>query len=193
MKKFLATLLLAAVMLTGASSSAWSMSLPPALEPVVTPVHAVAEQVNLTEKRADIPQPVVSKPPVVQPEEPMEEPDAVTLTQEEIDLIALCVMAEAEGEPEEGQRLVIDTILNRVDDPRFPDNVHDVIYQKNQFAGMYGERIERCYVKEELVQLVREELENRTNSEVVFFRTSHYHSYGVPLFQVGAHYFSSYE
>ena len=114
-------------------------------------------------------------------------------TQEEIDLIALCVMAEAEGEPEEGQRLVIDTILNRVDDPRFPDNVHDVIYQKNQFAGMYGERIERCYVKEELVQLVREELENRTNSEVVFFRTGHYHSYGVPLFQVGAHYFSSYE
>lgn len=65
-------------------------------------------------------------------------------------------MAEAEGEPEEGQRLVIDTILNRVDDPRFPDNVHDVIYQKNQFAGMYGERIERCYVKEELIQLVRE-------------------------------------
>lgn len=182
MKKFLATLLLAAVMLTGAS---FCVEYEPAaaLEPVVTPVHAVAEQVNLTEKRADIPQPVVSKPPVVQPEEPMEE----------IDLIALCVMAEAEGEPEEGQRLVIDTILNRVDDPRFPDNVHDVIYQKNQFAGMYGERIERCYVKEELVQLVREELENRTNSEVVFFRTSHYHSYGVPLFQVGAHYFSSYE
>lgn len=192
MKKFLATLLLAAVMLTGAS---FCVEYEPAaaLEPVATPVHAVAEQVNLTEKRADIPQPVVSKAPVVQPEEPMEEPNAVTLTQEEIDLIALSVMAEAEGEPEEGQRLVIDTILNRVDDPRFPGNVHDVIYQKNQFAGMYGERIERCYVKEELVQLVREELENRTNSEVVFFRTGHYHSYGVPLFQVGAHYFSSYE
>lgn len=173
MKKFLATLLLAAVMLTGAS---FCVEYEPAaaLEPVATPVHAVAEQVNLTEK-------------------PMEEPNAVTLTQEEIDLIALCVMAEAEGEPEEGQRLVIDTILNRVETPRFPDNVHDVIYQKNQFAGMYGERIERCYVKEELVQLVREELENRTNSEVVFFRTGHYHSYGVPLFQVGAHYFSSYE
>ena len=182
MKKFLATLLLAAVMLTGAS---FCVEYEPAaaLEPVATPVHAVAEQVNLTEKRADIPQPVVSKAPVVQPEEPMEEPNAVTLTQEEIDLIALCVMAEAEGEPEEGQRLVIDTILNRVETPRFPDNVHDVIYQKNQFAGMYGE----------LVQLVREELENRTNSEVVFFRTGHYHSYGVPLFQVGAHYFSSYE
>ena len=78
MKKFLATLLLAAVMLTGAS---FCVEYEPAaaLEPVATPVHAVAEQVNLTEKRADIPQPVVSKAPVVQPEEPMEEPNAVTL------------------------------------------------------------------------------------------------------------------
>lgn len=107
MKKFLATLLLAAVMLTGAS---FCVEYEPAaaLEPVATPVHAVAEQVNLTEKRADIPQPVVSKAPVVQPEEPMEEPNAVTLTQEEIDLIALCVMAgggrRAGGGPAAGYR-----------------------------------------------------------------------------------------
>ena len=115
------------------------------------------------------------------------------VTQEEIELIALCVMAEAEGECEYGQRLVIDVILNRVDDPHFPDTIYDVIYQKNQFAGMYGDRITRCYVKDELVQLVREVLENRTEYDVVFFRTGHYHSYGVPKFQVGAHYFSSYE
>lgn len=192
MKKFLATLLLAAVMLTGAS---FCVEYEPAaaLEPVVTPVHAVAEQVNLTEKRADIPQPVVSKPPVVQPEEPMEEPDAVTLTQEEIDLIALCVMAEAEGEPEEGQRLVIDTILNRVDDPHFPDTVHEVVYQKNQFSSMWNGRVDRCYVKEELVDLVKEELRNRTNYDVVFFRTERYSDYGVPMFQVEHHYFSSYD
>ena len=119
--------------------------------------------------------------------------DALQVTQEEIELIALCVMAEAEGECEYGQRLVIDVILNRVDDPHFPDTIYDVIYQKNQFAGMYGDRITRCYVKDELVQLVREELENRTDYDVVFFRTGHYHSYGVPKFQVGAHYFSSYD
>ena len=51
--------------------------------------------------------------------------------------------------------------MNRVDDPHFPDTIYDVIYQKNQFSGMYGDRITRCYVKDELVQLVREELENR--------------------------------
>lgn len=41
------------------------------------------------------------------------EPD-YPLTQEEIDLIALVTMGEAEGETELGKRLVIDTILNRL-------------------------------------------------------------------------------
>lgn len=122
-----------------------------------------------------------------------EEPSEPLATREEIELLALCVMAEAEGECEYGQRLVIDVVLNRVDNPHFPDTIYDVIYQKNQFAGMYGDRIARCYVKDELVQLVEEELENRTNEDVVFFRTGYYHSYGVPMFQVGAHYFSSYD
>lgn len=115
------------------------------------------------------------------------------LTQEEIELIALVTMAEAEAEPEEGQRLVIDTILNRVDDKHFPDTVYDVIYQKNQFECMWNGRIDRCNIREDLLELVREELESRTNSDVIFFRTTRYSDYGVPMFQVGNHYFSSYE
>ena len=35
-------------------------------------------------------------------------------SEEDIELIALVTMAEAEGEPEEGKRLVIDTILNSI-------------------------------------------------------------------------------
>lgn len=130
---------------------------------------------------------------VVMPEivpEPEPEPLA---TQEEIELLALLTMAEAEGESELGQRLVIDTVLNRVDDPHFPNTISEVVWQKNQFSGMYGERIKRCYVMDSLVQLVLEELENRTNYEVVFFRTERYSDYGVPLFQEDHHYFSSYE
>ena len=183
MRKIFMVLMMAVVVVTMASFTPVAPAVE-LMEPADIPV-PVVEAVPLVSKE------VVSTPPPVVETSPPEE--VFPLTQEEIELIALVTMAEAEGECEYGQRLVIDTILNRVDDPRFPDNVHDVIYQKNQFAGMYGERIERCYVKEELVQLVREELENRTNSEVVFFRTGRYHSYGVPLFQVGAHYFSSYE
>ena len=34
---------------------------------------------------------------------------------------------------DEGKRLVIDTVLNRVDSKYFPDTIHDVIYQKGHF------------------------------------------------------------
>ena len=44
--------------------------------------------------------------------ESIEEP-IVSMSEEDISLIALITMAEAEGECEEGKRLVIDTILNR--------------------------------------------------------------------------------
>ena len=128
----------------------------------------------------------------------IEEPEAVEevqypLTRDEIELIAQVTMAEAEGEPEEGKRLVIDTILNRVDSPCFPNSVYEVIYQPSQFTSMWNGRSDRCYVREDIYQLVKEELESRTNSDVIFFRTTRYSDYGVPMFQVGHHYFSSYD
>jgi N-acetylmuramoyl-L-alanine amidase len=114
------------------------------------------------------------------------------LTEEEIELIALVTMAEAEGESEYGKRLVIDTILNRVDHDRFPDSVEDVIYQKNQFTSMWNGRVDRCYVDEYICDLVRDELETRTNYETVFFTAGGYGKYGQPMFSEGNHYFSSY-
>ena len=152
---------------------------------------------------------------VPEPSPPYEEPEQVEeewpypISQEEIELIALVTMAEAEGETELGQRLVtmaeaegetelgqrlvIDTILNRVDDSHFPDNVTDVIFQPNQFTSMWNGRVDRCYVKEELVELVKEELLERTNYECVFFTAGGYSDYGVPMFQECCHYFSSYD
>ena len=123
----------------------------------------------------------------------VEEP-AYTLTEEEINLIALVTMAEAEGESEYGKRLVIDTILNRVDHDwsGWPDTVKGVIYQKHQFTSMWNGRVNRCYVRDDIVQLVREELKNRTNTEVVFFMMGGYSKYGTPEFKEGVHYFSSY-
>ena len=114
------------------------------------------------------------------------------LTESEIDLIALVTMAEAEGETELGKRLVIDTILNRVDNSHFPDNVYDVIYQKNQFSSVWNSRIDRCYVMPDIVDLVKEELLDRTNYDCVFFRAGEYSIYGTPMFQECCHYFSSY-
>ena len=129
-------------------------------------------------------------------EEPNPEPEILSeepiMSEDDIELIALVTMGEAEGECEEGKRLVIDTILNRVDyDLHFPNTVREVIYQRNQFECVTNGRLNRCYVDEYFCQLVREELEYRTNYDVMYFRTDRYGEYGTPMFQVGNHYFSS--
>lgn len=146
-------------------------------------------------------QPTIQAEPIIISTQPLEETvsavieieDEVQLSEDEIELIALVTMAEAEGECEEGKRLVIDTILNRVDSEYFPDNVHDVIYQPNQFSSMWNGRVDRCEVREDICQLVREELKVRVNYEVMFFTAGDYGKYGTPMFQVENHYFSSYE
>ena len=116
------------------------------------------------------------------------------ISEEDIELIALVTMAEAEGECEEGQRLVIDTILNRVDTNYLgADTVSEVVYQSGQFSSMWNGRVDRCYVKEDICDLVREEAQSRTNYDVIFFTAGDYGKYGTPMFSVGNHYFCSYD
>ena len=115
----------------------------------------------------------------------------ISMSKDDMKLIAQMTMAEAEGESEYGQRLGIDTILNRVDSSTFPDTVYDVLYQPYQFSSIKDGRFARCHVKKELYELVVEEVHNRTNYDVIFFRTGHYSKYGTPLFKEDSHYFNS--
>lgn len=50
-------------------------------------------------------------------------------------LLALCIWREARGESIYGKLLVAQTIKNRVQDPRWPNNYRDVILQPNQFSS----------------------------------------------------------
>lgn len=166
----------------------------PEAEPIVEVVQETKEEVSdkmnidelvvLNKKTLQI-----SSEAIVVEEEPV-----YSLTEEEINLIALVTMAEAEGESEYGKRLVIDTILNRVDHEYsyWPDSVHDVVYQKGQFSSMWNGRVDKCYVREDIVKLVKEELVKRTNTEVVYFRMGKYSKYGTPAFKEGCHYFSNF-
>ena len=154
------------------------------------PIYSV--NVDLKEESRDI-----IEEPIIEDEsqEPKEEPiiDDEQVSQEDIELLALLTMAEAEGECDEGKRLVIDTVLNRVDSEHFPDTIYDVIYQPKHFSSMWNGRIDRCEVREDIYQLVIEELESRTNYDVIFFTAGRYSKFGVPMFQVGNHYFSRYD
>lgn len=117
---------------------------------------------------------------------------AVKYTDEDVELLALIMLAEAEDQTELGRRLVVDVILNRVDSERHPNTIYDVVYQKNQFSVTTNGRLNRVTVTDEARALVREELESRTNYDVIYFRMHHYHGFGTPLFQEDEHYFSGY-
>lgn len=106
-----------------------------------------------------------------------------------MDLLALCVMAEAEGESELGKRLVIDTVLNRVGHLDFPDNIADVISAPNAFASYRDGRMERVEPTQEVYRLIIEELKKQTNYEVLYFTAGGWPEYGTRLFQEGNHYF----
>lgn len=140
------------------------------------------------------------------PEEPEAEPMRVEIVEveteeteyteedfyDDLELLAYTVMAESGNQPEEGQRLVIDCILNRVDSQYFPGTVRDVIFQKDpvQFAVTVDGSLYRHEPTENIYTLIREEIANRTNTEVVFFNSIGFTKCGEPWQQVGAHYFS---
>jgi len=112
-----------------------------------------------------------------------------------LELLACCVEAEAGNQSRYGKKLVVDVVLNRVDNPNFPDNITDVIMQRlgshYQFGVVYDGRIYTVEPSEETFAVIQEELQTRTNSEVVFFTTEGFSQYGDPWGKVGDHYFST--
>lgn len=108
-----------------------------------------------------------------------------------LELIAICVQAEAGNQPLIGRRMVADVILNRVDDPDWPDTIEGVITQKNQFTSYWDGGMERVYEPDELtIKAVQMELKKRSWQRLYYFRTGRYSSYGTPWKKVGDHYFS---
>lgn len=132
-----------------------------------------------------------SSEPVEDSSEPAEETSAnIGLTDEEMDFIAQVTFCEAGNESEYGQRLVIDTILNRVDSDSFPDSVDGVLWQSGQFSTVQSGWADSVPIYDDIRQLVEEETTDRTNTDVAYFNAVGYPSYGTALFTEGGHYFA---
>lgn len=112
------------------------------------------------------------------------EDEAVELNADDVKLIGQVVVAECLHQPYAGKVYVIDTILNRVDDERFPNTIEGVVKQPNQYV-----RSEKG-VPNEILMIVQSEMLKRTNTEVLYFRNAHYHTFGTPIINIGDHYFS---
>lgn len=112
-----------------------------------------------------------------------------------MELLAICVEAEAGNQGLIGKRLVADVILNRVDDTSglWADTIEGVITQEGgQFAsywdgGMAGIR----EPSEETLLAVQMELEERSYPGLYYFREGEWPDYGTPWKKVGDHYFST--
>ena len=60
--------------------------------------------------------------------------EVISITNDELYLLSNLVSSEARGESYEGQVAVAAVVINRVLDPRFPDDIKEVIYQRNAFS-----------------------------------------------------------
>lgn len=124
------------------------------------------------------------QPPVapVQPEEyRLEEPVERKVVYDSIDMLARCVQAEAGNQGLMGKQLVVDVILNRVDSPRFPNDVASVISQPGQFS-VYPYAVNRAVVDAETMQAIINELQRRTDDQILFFTAGHYNRHCIPAY-----------
>lgn len=133
---------------------------------------------------------VAVKEEVVVGKEPYYATIANSITDEEIELLAKLVYEEARGESILGQRAVVEVVLNRVMDNRFPDTIYGVIYQKNpvQFSPAY--KLNSTVPTDEqydVVKMVLEEVKPVLESKVVFFSTTT--NGNTPYEKIGNHYF----
>lgn len=102
-----------------------------------------------------------------------EEADDGEVWTEELELLAQLVQAEAGNQGLKGMRYVVDVVLNRVDDDRFPDSIHDVIFQKRQFSPVANGALKKAAgnVSTDAYQAVRLELDARLNYGILYFNS----------------------
>lgn len=98
----------------------------------------------------------------------------ITLTEEEIDLLARIVWLESNAESDMGQQAVVEVVFNRMASELYPNTLYDVLSQKNpvQFCSWKNRDIARPTEKE--YQNIKEVLSGNTNilrNDTLYFST----------------------
>ena len=106
----------------------------------------------------------------------------------EEELLYKLVEAESGNQSSLGRRLVTDCVLNMA--AAGDGSVKSAILKKGVFDVVAYGSIFETNPKESTVQCVDTELEGQIDYSVRWFRTGHYHNFGVPFEHVGAHWFS---
>lgn len=109
-----------------------------------------------------------------------------------LELLAVCVEAEAGNQSLEGKRMVADVILNRVEDPGWPDTIEGVITDPYEFSSYWDGSMDDVWEpSEETFRAVQMELEKRSWPGLYYFTSDGWPAYGRPWKKEGDHYFST--
>lgn len=102
------------------------------------------------------------------------------------------VMDEAGNtEPDEGIGAVADVVANRCRSEKFPDTIHEVIYQKGQFQPVGDGTFGRFEVTDRVYEICADHIsEGAHYPGILFFTAGRYNGSGHPAFVIGHHYFS---
>lgn len=91
------------------------------------------------------------------------------LTEKELEVLLRIVEAEAGCEDEEGKLLVANVILNRLNSPKFPDSITEIVFQREngvaQFSPVYDGSYACAEVSEETIKAVGRALKGEDISD----------------------------
>lgn len=104
------------------------------------------------------------------------------------------VEAEAGNQTLKCKRYVADVLFNRMESLKFPDSMHEVIFQKKQFSVVRNGAFTKAAWNMKDTDYEAIELESnkntRLNTEVLYFNNGDYVEGTTPLFKEGDLYFS---
>lgn len=152
-------------------------------------VVGVGEMQSIYEKYRPEPEPE----PIPEPEpEPVKEAKSTQSTSassiDELWLLYATVQAEGYTMHYDGMRLIACTILNRAD--RNGTSITDEICSGAYTVVNDGTIWRMGTIYEDTKQACLDEMADRTDGRVLYFRTNYYHGFGTPLFHYGNVYFS---
>jgi len=96
----------------------------------------------------------------------------IDVTSEELNILQKITYAEAGGEDEMGQILVVNVILNRVNRKGFPNSIKDVVFQANAFEPTRNGAYERAAPSAATIAAVNKALQGVDHSKgATYFRS----------------------
>ena len=110
----------------------------------------------------------------------------------EDELVARVIEAESGNQSILGRRLVADCIYNLAEKRGITPE--ELIMTPGVFETVSNGAIWRVTPSQDTIEAMERErdVQNRIDTKVAYFRTGHYHDFGVPYEHVGDHYFSTY-